>query len=309
MPQPRTAAEIRDVNARYHDAAAGDYDSKWGITFGPVGRGQVLGKLGKALGASPGPYDRGLEIGAGTGYFTLNLMLAGVLRSAVCTDISPGMLRALRDNARELGLEVRTLTADAEQLPVGDEEFDLVFGHAVLHHLPDLDRAFSEFHRVLRPHGTLVFAGEPSRHGDRIAAWPKRAAAAAAPFWRALVRAPAARVQPHADPYPNGAGGDYGMEFGVDVHSFSPAELRRHAAAAGFEDVRIIGEELLASWFGWANRTLEGTADPDGVPWLWHQYAYRGYLLLQRIDRRLLEGRLPAQAFYNLMLAARRPPG
>ena len=40
---------------------------------------------------------------------------------------------------------------------------------------------------------------------------------------------------------------------------------------------------------------------------LWRQYAFRGYLLLQRVDRRVLEGRLPPAIFYNLLLAARRP--
>ena len=76
---------------------------------------------------------------------------------------------------------------------------------------------------------------------------------------------------------------------------------------AGFEAVRVGGEELLASWFGWANRTLEGTADPELVPWLWRQYAYRGYLVLQQVDRRLLEGRLPPAWFYNLLVSARKP--
>ena len=47
-----------------------------------------------------------------------------------------------------------------------------------LHHLPDLKRAFAEFHRVLRPGGRIVFAGEPSRVGDRIASLPKRGAMA-----------------------------------------------------------------------------------------------------------------------------------
>ena len=46
------------------------------------------------------------------------------------------------------------------------------------------------------------------------------------------------------------------------------------------------GEELLANWFGWTNRTLEATAEPDDVPWAWRQYAYRGYLVLQQLDRR-----------------------
>ena len=116
MPAPPTAAHIREVNVRYHDAAAQEYDGKWGIDFGPTGQGQVLGKLRKALGGDGEVpvFDRGLEIGAGTGYFTLNLMLAGVLRRAVCTDISPGMLAVLEANAAELGLEVETVTGDAE---------------------------------------------------------------------------------------------------------------------------------------------------------------------------------------------------
>jgi len=32
-----TAEQIRDANTRYHDVAADDYDTKWGIDFGPVG--------------------------------------------------------------------------------------------------------------------------------------------------------------------------------------------------------------------------------------------------------------------------------
>ena len=43
-------SEIRDVNTRYHDVAADDYDAKWGIDFGEAAARQVLGKLRKALG-------------------------------------------------------------------------------------------------------------------------------------------------------------------------------------------------------------------------------------------------------------------
>jgi hypothetical protein len=92
----------------------------------------------------------------------------------------------------------------------------------------------------------------------------------------------------------------------VDVHAFVPADLERHAAAAGFADVRVRGEELLANWFGWFNRTLEASAEPKDIPWGWIQYAYRGYLLLQAVDRRALEPRLPPRVFYNLMLTARK---
>jgi ubiquinone/menaquinone biosynthesis C-methylase UbiE len=301
MAAPATAEEIRDVNTRYHDDAAATYDAKWGINFGPVGYEQVASKLRKALGGDPGPIGDTLEVGAGTGYFSLNLALAGAADRVTCTDISAGMLDVLERNAGKLGLDVQTAACDASALPFEDASFDLVLGHAVLHHLPDLGAAFAEFRRVLRPGGRIVFAGEPSRVGDRIASWPKRIAYRAAPAWRAFVRAGEAE---HKGQH---GGADPLLETMVDVHAFVPEDLERAARAAGFEDVHVRGEELLANWFGWANRTLESTADPDTVPWLWRQYAFRGYLALQAVDRVLLEGRLPPAIFYNLMVAARRP--
>jgi ubiquinone/menaquinone biosynthesis C-methylase UbiE len=297
VPTPLSATEIREVNTRYHDVAAEHYDSKWGIDFGRVGREQVCSKLRKALGHAPVHYPRSLEIGAGTGYFTLNMLAAGIVKRATCSDISPGMLTTLSDNAARLGLAVDTVAADAERLPFGEASFDLVVGHAVLHHIPDLPRAFSEFARVLAPGGSLVFAGEPSLVGDHLASVPKRAASVLAPLWRRTVGARAA---------PGGRDEDT-MEAVVDVHAFAPPELARLARDAGLVDVRVSGEELLANWFGWTNRTLEGSAEPDDVPWLWRQYAFRGYRLLQRVDDGLLESRLPAAIFYNLMLAATKP--
>lgn len=302
MAAPSSPDAIRDVNVRYHDRAAADYDAKWGIDWGPVGREQVLGKLRKALGGSLPVFDRSLEIGAGTGYFSLHLLMSGVVARATCTDIAPGMLEVLESNAQRLGLEVETHVADAERLPFEDGSFDLVLGHAVLHHVPDLGRAFSEFERVLRPGGTLVFAGEPSRYGDRIAGVPKRAATAVAPLWRAALRASAA-TPGHSD----GGEENHELERHVDVHAFVPGELEAHAREAGFEDTHVRGEELLANWFGWTNRALEATAVQGDVPWAWKQYAFRGYLALQEVDRRVLEGRLPAAVFYNLLLSARKP--
>jgi SAM-dependent methyltransferase len=300
MSAPCSPEAIRDVNVRYHDAASGEYDMKWGIDYGALGRRQVVGKLAKALGGRIGPFERSLEIGAGTGYFSLNLLRAGVVREATCTDISPGMLARLERNAAELGLEPEAIRADAEALPFDAARFDVVLGHAVLHHVPDLGRAFAEFARVLARGGALVFAGEPSRRGDRLAAIPKRAALAAAPAWRAALGAAAAR---------NGGGADGGddLESQVDVHAFDPAELSALAREAGLEDVRVRGEELLANWFGWTTRTLEASAEPADVPRRWRQFAHRGYLALQELDRRLLERRLPAALFYNLILSARKP--
>ena len=248
MEALRTADDIREVNTRYHDVAAESYDTKWGIDFGEIGQAQVLGKLRKLLGAElDDGYDRSLEIGAGTGYFSLNLLQAGVVAQATCTDISPGMVATLGRNAQRLGLDVRTARADAESLPFADASFDLVLGHAVLHHLPNLRRAFAEFHRVLRPGGRIVFAGEPSRLGDRIASLPKRGAGLLAPAWRRLLRA-----RPAGASGANGAAdhSDHDLERFVDIHAFEPGDLSRHAHRAGFVDVSVRGEELTANWFG-----------------------------------------------------------
>src|SRR4051794_17055013 len=257
LPPMQTAERIRDANVRYHNLAAEHYDSKWGINYNEVGQAQVTGKLRKALGHEPGRYARGLEIGAGTGYFTLNLLLAGVVGEAVATDISPGMLSRLERSAAEMGLSAETAACEAAELPFEDDSFDLVYGHAVLHHLPDLPAAFGEFRRVLRPGGVVAFCGEPSHYGDRLASWPKRGANAVAPLWRALMG---------AAPRPSGNGNDcneeHHLEQVVDIHAFTPAQLSAHARVAGFEQIRVSGEELVAGLFGWANRTLEASADP-----------------------------------------------
>jgi ubiquinone/menaquinone biosynthesis C-methylase UbiE len=304
MPASPTATpdHIKDVNTRYHDAAAHEYDAKWGIDFGDTGQEQVRLKLAKALGGiDVRGFGDGLEIGSGTGYFSLNLMQLGVVERLTATDISPGMLDRLSNTAGALGLEAETVVTEAEVLPFEDESFDIVFGHAVLHHIPDLERAFSEFRRVLRPGGAIAFCGEPSRYGDRLAAVPKRAGTVLAPVWRELIRAKRRQVAETEQSH------GHALEGEVDVHAFAPADLRRLLRSSGFEKTRVGGEELLANAWGWGLRTVESSAEPESVSWKWRNFAFRSYLALQKVDTRVLEPRLPAELFYNLLVSGRKP--
>jgi ubiquinone/menaquinone biosynthesis C-methylase UbiE len=305
MPASPTATpeHIKDVNTRYHDAAAHEYDAKWGIDFGDIGQDQVRAKLVKALGGRRGEtFGDALEIGSGTGYFSLNLVQLGLIGRLTATDISPGMLAQLASTAKALGLEdVTTVVTEAETLPFAEESFDLVLGHAVLHHIPDLDRAFAEFKRVLRPGGAIVFAGEPSRYGDRLAALPKRTGMLVAPVWRRVVGA-RGRAVAEVDQSEG-----HSLEGEVDVHAFAPADLRRLLERAGFEDRHVGGEELLANAWGWGLRTVESSAEPESVPFRWRRFAFRSYIALQKVDTGLLEPRLPAELFYNLLVSARKP--
>ncbi len=304
MPASPTATpeHIKDVNTRYHDAAADEYNAKWGIDFGATGQEQVRQKLVKVLGGLDGQsFGDALEIGSGTGYFSLNLLQLGAIKTLTATDISPGMLAQLSTTAEALGLEVDTVATEAEELPFADESFDLVFGHAVLHHIPDLEKAFSEFRRVLRPGGAIAFAGEPSRYGDRLAAVPKRAGMIVAPAWRRIF---GARRRAIAEAEQSEG---HALEGEVDVHAFAPADLRRLLRDTGFEDRHVGGEELLANAWGWGLRTVESSAEPDSVPWGWRSFAFRSYIALQKVDTRFLEPHLPAELFYNLLVSARKP--
>src|ERR1700742_410231 len=305
MPASPTATpeHIKDVNTRYHDATAHAYDAKWGIDFGGIGQEQVGAKFLKALGGPGGEaFGEALEIGSGTGYFSLNLVQLGLIGKLTATDISPGMLAQLAATVEALGLaDVTTVVTEAETLPFADESFDLVLGHAVLHHIPDLDRAFAEFKRVLRPGGVIVFAGEPSRYGDRLAALPKRTGILVAPVWRRVVGAHA-RAVAEVDQSEG-----HSLEGEVDFHAFAPADLRRLLERAGFDDRRVGGEELLANARGWGLRTVESSAEPESVPLRWRAFAFRSYIALQKVDTSLLEPRLPAELFYNLLVSARKP--
>ena len=315
-----TPEHIRDVNERYHDVAAADYDLKWGIDFGDIGRDQTRLKLTKALGEWPSRrFEHALEIGSGTGYFSLNLMQQGMIERLTATDISAGMLRTLEATAERLELaeRVEAVRTDAEKLPFDDESFDLVLGHAILHHIPDLDQAFREFNRVLRPGGRIVFCGEPSRYGDRLAAVPKRVGLLTAPVWRRAIGAEARNG--HAPMPEFGHGVDrphehehhhedaHDLESEVDVHAFVPGDLSRSMSAAGLTDVRIKGEELLANVYGWWLRSLEASTTLDQIPMRWRSFAFRSYIALQKVDTSMLEPRLPASLFYNLVLSARKP--
>jgi SAM-dependent methyltransferase len=211
------------------------------------------------------------------------------------------MLKRLAGTAEGLGLEVETVQTEAEELPFEDESFDLVFGHAVLHHIPDLERAFAEFLRVLRPGGVIAFAGEPSRYGDRLAAAPKRIGMVAAPVWRRLVRARRRDVPETEQSH------GHALEGEVDVHAFAPADLRRLLRDAGFVDRHVGGEELLSNAWGWGLRTVESTAEPESIPFGWRRFAFRSYIALQKVDTKALEPHLPAELFYNLLASARKP--
>jgi ubiquinone/menaquinone biosynthesis C-methylase UbiE len=293
------------ANVLYHDAAASRYDEKWSISFDEPAVSYVRERAAWLL--SRDRYERVLEVGAGTGFLILNLWQAGFVGEAHATDISEGMLGVCVRTAERLGCELDVRAGDAEALPYSDGSFDLVVGHAVLHHLPDPAAALAEIHRVLVPGGGLLIAGEPTRFGHRISGLSK---AAVRTTFRAAAHVPALRRvarDGHAPPPSDEEERVLReLEWEVDLHTFRPSELASMARDAGFDRVRIETEELVSSLFGWGVRTAESEARPGLLGRRWAAFAFLAYRALYRLDRGLYRV-LPKQLFYNVLLYAEKP--
>lgn len=110
---------------------------------------------------APAPGERVLEIGPGTGYYTLDLAeWIGPEGRVEIFDLQQEFLDHTMDRARERGLgNVVPTRGDAQALPYDDDSMDAVVLTAVLGEIPDPAQAMREIARVLAPAGRLV-AGE-----------------------------------------------------------------------------------------------------------------------------------------------------
>jgi ubiquinone/menaquinone biosynthesis C-methylase UbiE len=303
-PIERAWHDTKLAQVLYHDWEAGSYDDKWSISFDQRCIDYARDRFVAVAGTDGWPYRKALEVGAGTGFFSLNLRQAGVLAEVHVTDISPGMVEAAKANAAKLGFDIEGRTADAEELPYPDETFDIVVGHAVIHHIPDVEKAFREMLRVLKPGGRVVICGEPTRYGDLIARRLSHAT-----WWAATrithlppLAARWARPQAELDESSRAAA----LEAVVDLHTFDPDSLARTVRRAGAARVRTVTEELTAAWFGWPVRTFEAAVNPDRLGWGWANFAYRTWQRLFALDR-LLAIVVPDELYYNVSVTGERP--
>lgn len=130
------------------DQAAGGYDQAARITAlgsGAWYRREVLRRNCLREGMTL------LDVAAGTGLVAVDgHRLIGPSGRLVALDPSPGMLAELRKK-----LEVETIEAYAESIPLPEDHVDFVSMGYALRHVGDLDMAFGEYHRVLRSGGRV----------------------------------------------------------------------------------------------------------------------------------------------------------
>jgi hypothetical protein len=220
------------------------------------------------------------------------------------TDLSPGMVKVAVRNGENLGLDIDGRVADAEGIPYDDNTFDLVVGHAVLHHIPDVELSLREVVRVLKPGGRFVFAGEPTTVGNAYArtlanlTWNITIRAMKVPglsSWR--------RPQAELDANSRAAA----LEWIVDLHTFAPGHLEQMAANAGAVDVRTGTTEFTAAMLGWPLRTFESTVPSGKLGWGWAKFAFGSWTTLSWVDDNLWRRVVPQGWFYNVMVTGVKP--
>jgi SAM-dependent methyltransferase len=123
-------------------------------------RDKVLGNAGLASGESV------LDVGCGNGLIAFGALERGA--NVVFADISRALLDDCRQLAADAGIadRCRFVEATATELDeIEDESIDVVTTRSVLIYVKDKERAFAEFHRVLRPGGRISLFEPVNRFG------------------------------------------------------------------------------------------------------------------------------------------------
>lgn len=97
-----------------------------------------------------------LEVGCGPGHFTNMIKKHFPNCSVFGVDLDSGHIDFAKRTAESLNLSVDYQIADVCQLPFEDNEFDLVFSHTLVEHLP-FDKFISDQKRVLKNGGKVIF--------------------------------------------------------------------------------------------------------------------------------------------------------
>lgn len=98
-----------------------------------------------------------LDLGAGTGQPTGELIKRYPAAKVIALDLSPAMLRRTRKRGRWLKRPA-VVCGHSQQLPLADASIDMVFSSLSLQWCDQPEKAFAEIRRVLRPDGVVLFS-------------------------------------------------------------------------------------------------------------------------------------------------------
>lgn len=102
------------------------------------------------------PGMNALDVGAGTGNFSLELAKRGLFVTGI--DVSLNMLKEASAKANELELTLELEQMNAEEISYPDESFDIVTAITSTEFMADFEDTFAQMLRVLKPGGQLLIA-------------------------------------------------------------------------------------------------------------------------------------------------------
>ena len=154
MSSPEGEAQRRQNESEFHDRWASEINPAETLvdetftSITAIENQHILSQFGDVRG------KRVLDYGCGSAEGGVYLAKQGA--KVVGIDVSAGMLAAARNLARHHGVEIETRQVVGDPIPADNDEFDLIYGNGVLHHVP-LDTAMPELARVLKPGGRGCF--------------------------------------------------------------------------------------------------------------------------------------------------------
>jgi ubiquinone/menaquinone biosynthesis C-methylase UbiE len=156
MSNIQLSAEDRAINQPMEGMVTG-YDAY--MRKMTLGREQILRQKTIEL-AQIEPGESVLEVGCGTGSLTLAAkQKIGKTGKAVGIDVIPGMVEYSQKKAEQAQEEISFQLGSINQIPFGDNTFDVVMGSFMIFHMSDKTRkeGIKEIWRVLKPQGRLLF--------------------------------------------------------------------------------------------------------------------------------------------------------
>ena len=147
MSNPTAAVDHSQVAAKHRAMwASGDYAR---IVA------ELISSLGPVLVEATciGPGDRVLDVAAGTGNVSIPAAATGA--SVIASDLAPELMEQGRKVAAERGVDLEWREANAQELPFGDNEFDVVTSCLGVMFAPFHQVAAGELIRVCKPGGRI----------------------------------------------------------------------------------------------------------------------------------------------------------